>query len=224
MEDDPILGYALKEYLELMQFRVVWESDGVGGVKKFQSESFNLCIIDIMMPQKDGFTVAKEIKSYDEKVPFLFLTARYQKVDKLKAFKLGADDFIVKPVDEEELIARIKAILRRREPVPASRENYFSLGAFKFFPHNQRLMNGGHTIDLTGKETQLLNMLCERKGQLLTRDSALNEIWGENDYFTRRTMDVHIARIRSYLKKDPQVSIKNVHGKGFRLEIQEAEK
>ena len=220
MEDDPILGYALKEYLELNQFRVIWESDGVGGVDKFQTELFNLCIIDIMMPQKDGFTVAKEIKSIDEGVPFLFLTARYQKVDKLKAFKLGADDFIVKPVDEEELIARIQAILRRRSPAKSQSVSHFSLGMFEFFPQNQRLIYGTHSIDLTGKETQLLSMLCQQKGQLLTRDSALTKIWGENNYFARRTMDVHIARIRNYLKKDPRVTIKNVHGKGFLLEIQ----
>lgn len=223
MEDDPILGYALKEYLELKQFRVVWEPDGVGGVQQFQKEPFNLCIIDIMMPQKDGFSVAKEIKSIDSAVPFLFLTARYQKVDKLKAFKLGADDFIVKPVDEEELIARINAILRRGGASKSHRSIHFSMGGFKFYPHDQLLIREGRKIDLTGKESQLLKMLCEHKGQLLTRDVALNEIWGETGYFTRRTMDVHMARLRSYLKEDPSVTIKNVHGKGFRLEILQEE-
>ena len=218
MEDDAILGYALKEYLELHQYLVSWEQDGTRGVNRFAAEPFNLCIIDIMMPEKDGFSAAKEIQSLDEKVPFLFLTARSQKIDKLKGFSLGAEDFIVKPVDEEELIARIEVVMRRGAKNSYKRELHFSLGAFSFYPAKQRLVKGESRIDLTGKETQLLQMLCEKMGQLLTRDEALNQIWGSSDYFTRRTMDVHIARLRNYLKPDKSVKIKNVHGKGFILE------
>lgn len=218
MEDDAILGYALKEYLELEDFEVAWEQDGSTGVERFSSEPFNICIIDIMMPQKDGFTVAQDIKEIDESVPFLFLTARHQKVDKLKGFRLGAEDFIVKPIDEEELIARLDVILRRNSAKAGKKEPSFQLGKFTFYPNKQRLTQGDRNIDLTGKETRLLHLLSENLGQLLTREAALLEIWGSSDYFTRRTMDVHIARLRNYLKGDPSLKITNVHSKGFILE------
>lgn len=219
MEDDAILGYALKEYLELENFEVAWEQDGASGVERFSTEPFNICIIDIMMPQKDGYAVAKDIKAIDDSVPFLFLTARSQKVDKLKGFRLGAEDFIVKPIDEEELIARLDVILRRNSSKASKKEPIFQLGKFTFFPHKQRLIQGDKHIDLTGKETQLLHLLSENLGQLLTREAALIEIWGSSDYFTRRTMDVHIARLRNYLKRDPSLKITNVHSKGFILEL-----
>ncbi len=218
MEDDAILGYALKEYLELHKYQVSWEQDGTTGVDRFAAEPFHLCIIDIMMPEKDGFSAAKEIKSLDEQVPFLFLTARSQKIDKLKGFSLGAEDFIVKPVDEEELIARIEVVMRRGANGSLNREPHFVLGAFSFYPEKQRLVREEKRIDLTSKETQLLQMLCDKMGHLLTRDEALTQIWGSSDYFTRRTMDVHIARLRNYLKPEKSVKIKNVHGKGFILE------
>ena len=218
MEDDAILGYALKEYLELEDYEVAWEQDGVTGVERFSAEPFNICIIDIMMPQKDGYAAAQDIKEIDDSVPFLFLTARSQKVDKLKGFRLGAEDFIVKPIDEEELIARMDVILRRHSSKASKKEPSFQLGMFTFFPNKQRLMKGDKHTDLTGKETQLLHLLSENLGQLLTREAALIEIWGSSDYFTRRTMDVHIARLRNYLKEDPSLKITNVHSKGFILE------
>jgi len=218
MEDDAILRYALKEYLEMQGFTVTEAEDGEAGVACFQQALFDLCIIDVMMPRKDGFTAAKEIHRENPKVPFLFLTARSMKVDKLKGFQLGADDYVVKPVDEEELIARIEVILRRNQQNGKQSSAQYNLGAFTFEPVSRRLSREGHQETLTEKEAQLLTMLCESRGQLLDRKTALLHIWGQKDYFSRRSMDVHIARLRKALHPDPSLKITNVHGKGFILE------
>ena len=170
MEDDAVLRYALKEYLELEEYVVETAEDGEVGVKLFKEKIFDLCIIDVMMPKKDGFTAAKEIQKENPFVPFLFLTARSMKVDKLKGFKIGADDYLVKPVDEEELIARIEVILRRRKDILQIKSKEWQIGTYTFKPASRRLMvQQENYITLTEKETRLLEMLCKKKGTLLKR-------------------------------------------------------
>ena len=219
MEDNANLRYALKEYLEMEGYGVVAAEDGAEGVELFKDSCFDICIIDVMMPNKDGFTAAKEIHHENPNVPFLFLTARSMKIDKLKGFKLGADDYLVKPVDEEELIARIEAILRRSKTNSGGTKKNWEIGNYTFETVNRRLRYlSEEPIGLTEKEAALLTMLCQRKGQLLSRKEALTNIWSGKDYFNKRSMDVHIAHLRKHLEKDANVKINNVHGKGFILE------
>jgi len=221
VEDDRNLGYILQEYLTLNDFTVEWAKNGEEGLQIYKSKplSFDACILDIMMPKKDGFSLADDIKENDPNIPIIFLTAKSLKVDKLKAFKIGCDDYIVKPIDEELLIARIHAILKR-----TSDRNYytkekqlFKIGRYIFDPINQQLKIQTEIISLTAKETELLKLLSLHKNSLLTHSEALTKIWGEEDYFTKRSMDVFITKLRKYLSEDPNVKIENVHGKGFIL-------
>lgn len=216
VEDNPTLGYALTEYLKMQDMQVTLCQDGEEGEKVFRQQRFDLCIIDVMLPRQDGFGLAAKIRQLQPGMPFIFLTARGMKVDKLKGFRLGADDYIVKPVDEEELVARIRAVLRRAtDPVSAPADN--QLGIFSIDWTRRLLLTDGQEKQLTEREAGLLKMLVESKHQLLRRETALKKLWGRNDYFNRRSMDVHIARLRKYLKDDPGLSIVNVHGKGFVL-------
>lgn len=217
VEDSPTLGYALKEYLQMYHMRVVLGEDGEKGEKIFREQSFDLCIIDVMLPRQDGFTLAHKIRQIQPDVPLIFLTARGMKVDKLKGFNLGADDYIVKPVDEEELVARIRAVLRRSADA-GSRHTDSQVGIFSIDWNRRLLLALGQEKQLTAKEASLLKMLVDRKEHLLRREVALKSLWGKNDYFNRRSMDVHIARLRKYLKDDPRLNIVNIHGKGFILE------
>ncbi len=217
VEDNQTLGYALKTYLEMHHFRVTLEPDGVKGKTAFLSQSFDICILDVMMPEMDGFTLAEEIKKINPDMPMVFLTARTMKIDKLQGFQKGADDYIVKPVDEEELIARIRAILRRAHPSPQRMATY-TIGTLQFDLNSRRLLSETDSVVLTEKEAELLRMLCEKKNQLLDRKVALLELWGKVDYFNRRSMDVHMAKLRKYLALDAKVSLTNVHGKGYILE------
>lgn len=220
VEDDENLGYILKEYLEMHRYQVILARDGEQGLTAFRSCKFDLCILDVMMPKKDGFAVAGEMKTINEQQPIIFLTAKGLKIDKLKGFKLGADDYMVKPVDEEELIARIEAIIRRYKlsPKPAQLET-FKIGDYLFDFKNQVLEYSGEKQTLTVKEAEVLKALCENKGNILERKTILNELWGGNDYFNRRSMDVFISRLRKYLSHDDRITIRNVHGKGFVLEV-----
>ncbi|WP_257658810.1 response regulator transcription factor [Parapedobacter lycopersici] len=217
VEDNQTLGYALKTYLEMHHFRVTLEPDGVKGKTAFLSQSFDICILDVMMPEMDGFTLAEEIKKINPDMPMVFLTARTMKIDKLQGFQKGADDYIVKPVDEEELIARIRAILRRAHPSPQRMATY-TIGTLQFDLNSRRLLSETDSVVLTEKEAELLRMLCEKKNQLLDRKVALLELWGKVDYFNRRSMDVHMAKLRKYLALDAKVLLTNVHGKGYILE------
>lgn len=217
VEDDQTLGYALKTYLEMRHFSVIWETDGLQGKEAFQHQSFDLCILDVMMPKMDGFTLAAELKRQNPDIPLIFLTARSMKIDKLQGFQKGADDYIVKPVDEEELIARIQAVLRRAQP-KQDQQASFRIGSFRFEWVSRRLVSEAHTLILSDKEADLLRLLCEKKNQLLDRREVLQKIWGKVDYFNRRSMDVHMAKLRKSLQPDPQVKIINVHGKGYILE------
>lgn len=217
IEDDKSLGYILQEYLQMHDFKVTWAKDGEEGLNEFKKQSFDLCILDIMMPKIDGFTLAEEIKEANPTMPLIFLTAKSLKIDKLKGFKVGGDDYIVKPVDEEELIARIQAVLRRSGNLKPTLEKY-SIGSFEFNARNQLLDGNGESIHLTQKESKVLEMLCTDMGNLVERDVILKALWGETNYFKRRSMDVFISKLRSYLKSDTSVKITNVHGKGYILE------
>ena len=216
VEDNDTLGYVLREYLEMKGYQLSLAKDGRAGLNTFRKESFDLCILDVMMPEMDGFTLAEELRHLDPRVPIIFLTAKSLKVDKLKGFNLGADDYIVKPVDEEELVARIKAVLRRSvnsvdQPIS------YQIGTYQFDYSNQKLTYQGKEQLLTEREAQLLRLLCQHKGRLLARRHVLKDIWNNNDYFTRRSMDVFISRLRKYLGKDENIKITNVYGSGFIL-------
>jgi DNA-binding response OmpR family regulator len=218
VEDDNSLGYILKEYLQMHEFTVVLAKDGEEGLTVFNRMPVDLCILDVMLPKKDGFTLAHEIKQQNEKMPVIFLTSKALKIDKLKGFKLGADDYILKPVDEEELIARIEAVLRRANPQQQKSETeIFTIGKYIFDYPNQILQLDDKKQTLTVKEAGVLKLLCEHKGKILDRKNALKEVWGVSDFFTRRSMDVFISRLRKYLSEDPSVKIKNIHSKGYVL-------
>lgn len=216
VEDNDTLGYILKEYLEMKGYQLSLAKDGRKGLMAFKKEAFDLCILDVMMPEMDGFTLAEELRHLDPRVPLIFLTAKSLKVDKLKGFNLGADDYIVKPVDEEELVARIKAVLRRAVN-SADQPIQYQIGDYQFDYSNQKLMYSGEAQMLTEREAQLLRLLCQHKGRLLARRHVLKDIWNNNDYFTRRSMDVFISRLRKYLGQDPNIKITNVYGSGFIL-------
>ena len=219
VEDNDTLGYILKEYLEMKGFSIVWAYNGRTGWKAFSKQKFDLCILDIMMPEMDGFSLAEKIKAVNEDIPLMFLTAKSLKIDKLKGFDIGADDYIVKPIDEEELVARIKAVLRRTIKVKPPQKSY-QIGQYVFDANNQRLFWKNGEQYLTEMETQLLLLLCENQGNLVARQYMLKTIWGKSDYFTRRSMDVFISRLRKYLAKDERVKIANVHGSGFVLRVE----
>lgn len=220
VEDDDSFGYILKEYLDIHDFTVVWAQDGEAGLRAFQQEVFDLCILDVMMPLKDGFTLAREIQVHDPEVPFIFLTAKSLRVDKLKGFRLGCDDYVVKPIDEELFIARVRAIIKRSGEGPGNHQPLtHRIGRYLFDPGNQTLVLGDQTQRLTTKESRLLQLLCERKNQVLDRNKALKTVWGESDFFNRKSMDVFIHKLRKYLEEDAAVKITNVHGKGFVLEV-----
>lgn len=221
VEDDESFGYILKEYLDIHDFSVTWEQDGEAGFKAFQQGVYDLCILDIMMPLKDGFTLAREIQEHDPDVPFIFLTAKSLKIDKLKGFRLGCDDYVVKPIDEELFIARVKAIMKRSGDNGGAQQqsNVHRIGKYLFDPANQTLVLGDKVQRLTTKEAKLLQLLCEKKNQVLDRNKALKTVWGESDFFNRKSMDVFIHKLRKYLEEDDSVRITNVHGKGFVLEV-----
>ena len=215
IEDHETLGYALKEYLEMKGYSVALAQDGDKGLAYFQKFPTDLCILDIMMPGKNGFAVAEAIRRQAPQQPIIFLTARSLKVDILKGFGLGADDYIVKPVDEEELVARIQAVLRR--VAPNVEPTTCQIGRYTFDHPNQKLSLGNKERLLTEREAHLLFLLCNRKGRLLPRQEVLKSLWSQNDYFTRRSMDVFISRLRKYLSEDPDIEIQNVYGSGFIL-------
>jgi len=221
VEDDSSFGYILKEYLELNQILVKLVTTGKHALEQLSKHHFDLCLLDIMLPDLDGFSLAKTIRQQLPDIPFIFLTAKALKVDKLKGFRLGCDDYIVKPIDEELLIARIQAIIHRskRNQVNAAQEAKIAIGTFWFDPQNRYLLHEEEKQYLTDMETRLLQLFCESRPHHLPRRKALLEIWGSSDEFSRKSMDVFIFRLRKYLEKDPTIQIRNVHGKGFILEI-----
>jgi len=228
VEDDINLGDVLRDYLELQEYEVVRAMDGVEGLENFKLKPFDLLILDVMLPRKDGFTLASEIRQLNQQVPIIFLTARGQTEDRVTGFKTGCDDYITKPFSSEELELRIGAILRRcrtmeknGQSVPLSSDSVFALGKYTFDSFNHELRIDDKRIGLTTKEVELLRVLYSHKNQLITREKTLKTVWGSDNYFIGRSMDVFITKLRKYLKDDPDISIVNVHGTGFRLEVKE---
>lgn len=218
VEDNQTLGYILKEYLEMNEYKVIWAQDGKEGFRQYQENPIDLCILDVMMPEEDGFSLAQRIKNLHQTSALIFLTAKSLKIDKLKGFKLGADDYIVKPVDEEELLARVKAVLNRTKPISQTpSESLWDIGEYTFQPQKHILMYGAEEIRLSKKEADLLALLCKHKNRVLDRSQTLKELWGKDDYFNRRSMDVFISKLRKYLSRDARLGIENVHNRGFIL-------
>ena len=221
-EDDTNLGMVLKNYLELNDYNVTLERDGKLGLAAFQREKFDLCLLDVMMPNMDGFTLAEEIRDVNPDVPLFFLSAKTMKDDIIQGYKLGADDYITKPFDSEVLLHKIKAILKRNEELHREEVNAeYDLGKYHFNPRLRELIIDGKTQTLSPKENELLKMLSEYKNDLLSREIALKKIWGSDAYFNGRSMDVYIAKLRKYLREDPAIEIVNIHGNGFRLVVTE---
>ncbi|TBR18246.1 MAG: response regulator transcription factor [Chitinophagaceae bacterium] len=219
-EDDTNLGKVLKDYLELNDYDVTLERDGRLGLAAFHREKFELCLLDVMMPNMDGFALAEEIRDVDPDIPLFFLSAKTMKEDIIHGYKLGADDYITKPFDSEVLLLKIKAILKRNEELNKVSENLeFDLGSYHFNPKLRHLTRNNITHTLSPKESGLLRLLCEYLNDLLPRDQALKKIWGSDTYFNGRSMDVYIAKLRKYLKEDEKIEIVNIHGNGFRLVV-----
>ena len=220
VEDDPNLGLLLREYLNAKGYETTLAADGKKGYEAFVKNGFQLCILDVMMPVKDGFTLAEEIRGTDKNIPIIFLTAKTMKEDRINGLKKGADDYMTKPFSMDELMLRIKAILRRVNPEVVSNEpesNIHKIGKLRFNVTHQTLEGKDYNQKLTTKEAALLNLLCENKNDVLERSYALNKVWGDDNYFNSRSMDVYIAKLRKYLSTDPNIELANVHGKGFRL-------
>jgi len=219
VEDDQNLGSILQEYLNVKGYDCQLERDGDKGLKAFLAGTFDICALDVMMPIKDGFTLAKEIRNTDKNIPIIFLSARSLKEDKIEGFQSGADDYLSKPFSMEELLLRIKAILRRTQGTPSLQtdKRNFEVGALKFDYDRRILSSGIDDQKLTSKEADLLKLLCENSNDVLERSVALNKIWKDDSYFNARSMDVYITKLRKYLRADPKLEIVNMHGRGFKL-------
>jgi two-component system OmpR family response regulator len=217
-EDDSNLGNLLRNYLAAKNYDTSLFINGSQALEAFSTGSFGLCILDIMMPEMDGLSLAGEIRLTNPDIPIIFLTAKNQKEDIIEGFKSGADDYITKPFSMEELLYRIEAILRRTaNPVTHKKEELYIIGGYTFDTLKQMLALKDHSIKLTTKESELLELLCRHRNEVLERNYALKTIWIDDNYFNARSMDVYITRLRKYLRKDPSVKILNVHGRGYKL-------
>ena len=217
VEDHDTLGYVLVEYLKMHDLEPVLAKTGEDGWNIFKTNMPHLCLLDVSLPGMDGFELAKRIRQVNPDIPLIFLTARGLKVDKIKGLKLQADDYLVKPVDEEELVLRIRSILRRSYARPRDEREVFQIGKMLFESKNHLLKCDREVIVLTEKESAILELLCRQKENLVSRNFILREVWGKSDHYTARTMDVHLTKIRKYLAADPSVSLTNIHGQGFIL-------
>ncbi len=220
VEDDPNFGTVLKDYLALNDYNVTHAKDGIEGLIMFKNTTYDLCILDVMMPRKDGFSLAEDIRTTDKEVPIIFLTAKTLKEDVLRGYQVGADDYLNKPFDSEVLLHKIKVILQRKEKERSKESDQFEfiVGRFSFNSKLRHLaLDGGEPQKLSPKENKLLRMLVIHKNDLMPRELALTKIWRDDNYFTSRSMDVYIAKLRKYLKPDENVEILNIHGEGFRL-------
>jgi DNA-binding response OmpR family regulator len=220
VEDDPNFGTVLKDYLMLNDYSVSLAKDGLEGLIMFKNDDFDICILDVMMPRKDGFSLAKDIRTTNKEIPIIFLTAKTMKADVLKGYEVGADDYLNKPFDSEVLLYKIKAILQRKEiDISTDDEQHeFQIGKFHLNSKLRHLsFDGREPRKLSPKENKLLKMLVLHLNDLMPRELALTKIWRDDNYFTSRSMDVYIAKLRKYLKEDPNVEIINIHGEGFRL-------
>lgn len=216
VEDDQNLGSLIKEFLEIKDYQVELAVDGVDGEKAFIQESFDIIILDIMMPKKDGFTLARDIRNSDTDIPLIFLTAKSLQIDKIEGFRIGADDYITKPFSMEELFLRIAAILKRSVKTQ-NVVQIVQIGKFNFNFSKQTLEIDNSVHKLTSKENQLLNLLISKKGEIVLRSEALRKIWKSDSYFNSRSMDVYISKLRMLLKEDNSIEIINIHGEGFKI-------
>jgi DNA-binding response OmpR family regulator len=216
-EDDLSLGYVIKDNLSDAGYEVVLCADGQAAIDKFGKESFDICLLDVMMPNKDGFAVAKKIRQQTDQVPILFITAKSLEEDRIHGFEVGADDYIVKPFSMQELLLRIDVFLRRTKKMYSEKALSFQIGKMKFSFSDLRLSVGGTAYNMTQKEAELLLFLCEHPNRILKREEVLLNVWGKDDYFLGRSMDVFITKLRKYFKGDTTVHIETIHGMGFRL-------
>jgi DNA-binding response OmpR family regulator len=217
-EDDLNLGYLLTEFLESQGLTIKLFRDGESALRAFKTGGFNFCILDVMLPGLDGFNLAKEVKAFKKDVPVIFLTARSMKQDKLKGYGLGADDYITKPFDEDELLCRIKAVVNRTEIAqPVTNDIRFAIGNYQFDLTNLTLKTGDDMRRLTVREAEVLQLLCASKNNVVKREQILTAIWGENDYFAGRSLDVFISKLRKYFAGDPTIRIENIPKVGFQL-------
>ena len=222
-EDDENLGMLLREYLQARGYEAVLCPDGEAGYREFQKTKFDICVLDVMMPKKDGFSLAQDIRQQNAELPIIFLTAKTLKEDILEGFKIGADDYITKPFSMEELVMRIEAILRRVKGKKTRENTIYHIGRFTFDTQKQLLSIGDKQTKLTTKENELLALLCAHANEILQRDYALKTIWIDDNYFNARSMDVYITKLRKHLKDDDQIEIINIHGRGYKLITPEEE-
>ena len=221
-EDDPNLGLLLTEFLKKKGYAVSWAQNGDEALDLFVKGKFDLCLLDVMMPKKDGFSLAKDIRANHQQVPIIFLTAKSMEEDTLQGFKVGADDYLTKPFSMEVLVARMEAILRRShsdKSVPSLADE-IALGNYTYIPGKMRLTIGETELKFTHKENELMKLLCENLGRPVSRSYALKLIWGDDTYFNARSMDVYMTKLRKMLKEDPRVQLLNLHGEGFRLSVE----
>ncbi|WNJ17628.1 response regulator transcription factor [Pontibacter sp. G13] len=215
LEDDQSFGYILSSYLDIQDFQVTWVKSAEEATQILANQSFALALLDITLPGMNGFEFAQIVRSQHPALPFVFLTARSLKVDALKGFRLGAFDYLTKPIDEELLVAKINALLAQTQRTREAQFDEFRIGQYQFLPQRFQLIHPDKERKLTGRETELLTLLCSHRGKLLPRKLALQQIWGDADEFSRKSMDVFISRLRKYLAQDPSIRIENIHGKGF---------
>lgn len=217
VEDDLNLGQVLSDYLRFKKYNPTLCADGEAGLEKFKNNDFDLCLLDIMMPKMDGFSLAREIRNLNKEIPIIFLTAKSMKEDAIEGLKIGADDYITKPFSMEELLLRINAVIRRSFRDRDHQKHVYMFGNSLLDFDKQLLSIHDENIKLTNKESQLLKLLCQNKNEVLDRSAALKMIWHDDSYFNARSMDVYITKLRKYLKKDSSVSIQTIHGEGFKL-------
>jgi len=217
VEDDEVLGFVTKDNLELNGLKVSHAKTGKEAIKLFRNDQFDLCLIDVMLPEMDGFAVAEEIRSRHSEIPIIFLTAKSLKEDRIKGLKIGADDYITKPFSIEELLLKIQVFLKRKYITGHKESRTLRVGIYELESDNLKLMWGDESSQMTKKEAELLKLLIQNKNKIIERATILERVWGENDYFMGRSMDVFISRLRKYLKEDSDISIENIHGVGFRL-------
>jgi DNA-binding response OmpR family regulator len=221
VEDDMNLGFVIQDALKIEGYKVVLCKDGKDGLNQFNKEEYDLCLFDVMMPKKDGFSLAEDIRKVNQDIPIIFLTAKNTAEDKVTGFTIGADDYITKPFSSEELVLRIKAVLKRNPKFKEDQKakSRYKIGLYDFDSLNYELKIGDDKKKLTKKESELLKLLAEHQGQVMEREMLANMIWGDDSYFIGRSMDVFITKLRKYMSSDPGISITNVHGVGFRLEV-----
>ncbi len=219
VEDDLSFGAVLKSYLEIHDYTVEWVDAGQLALPKFRLQHFDICILDVMLPHVDGFTIGTEIRKINSEIPILFLTEKNLKEDVLRGYQIGADDYITKPFDTEVLIFKLKAILKRNSGNPQKETEQYQIGKYLFDSKLRSIEFGNSKQKLSPKESELLKMLCDNQNELLPRETALKKIWGDDGYFTARSMDVYLTKLRKIFNDDPGIQIRNIHGSGFMLEI-----